>query len=548
MPPRPHESPGPLRRRIGRSRSRAWTHFAARAIACLATSAVLWAQDPFAPGLRWSRAASASDAWLPRSVAFAADDNFVWVSALGASSHLELDSASDAAAPLLDRDDALAGAISVLSVAAGKNRDALFSVAQHPQPDATHRRTRVARYGPLAAGAPGGFAPDWTYDPGPIVNGPARIACDERGTKLFVALWNDALGAVRLDVLDGASGALLGTSQLPAANLNDLAVSADGTRAIIGAGLDLYVCDAGANVVHHSLRASSVRGVCVSADGALVGAGGIASFDVLAASGGGYASAFSIIGAGNELVSRAELSRDGSTLAIGWWTYTTGVALRLEAVDVASHARLWQWSQQGPVGGFQNVPEAVRVTADGARIALGTWGDGSATPEVLLFDRSSGTPRFTFDVPGSVLALALDATGTRVAVGVKDAHANQFASTGSIRMYDTGERELCATSQPRTGGVLELSARRAGASDVLFLAGRRSNVPILLPGTIGVLWLRRAPLSVIVVPADASGRADLVLPVANDPLLRGSATHWQAAFRVNGVLHFAAPRLDPIVL
>lgn len=484
---------------------------------------------------------------MPRSVAFAADDNFVWASALGAASHLELDACAGAS-PLLGRDDQLNGALSVLSVAAGKNRDALFSIAQLPQPDALHRRTRVARYSPLAANGGASFAPAWTYDPGPIVNGPARVACDERGARLFVALWNDALGAVQLDVLDGESGALTAQALLPGANLAELAVSADGSRVALGAGLDVYVCDGGAQVLHHALRTSSVRGLSLSGDGQRVSVGGIASLDVLQATQSGYASAFSVVGAGSELVSRAALARDGQTLAIGWWTYTSGVDLRLELVDVPTRVRLWDWSQHGTPGGPQNLPEAVQITADGARIALGTWGDGSSAPELLLFDRASSTPRFSFDLPGSVLALALDATGARVAVGVKNTHANQFASTGTIRLYDTGERDLCATNQPQVGGALVLSARRAGASEVLFLLGRRSNVPILLPGTLGVLWLRRAPLAVLVAPADANGRADLTQPLSSDPNLRGSASHWQAAFRVNGVLVFSNVRLDPIVL
>lgn len=533
----------------GATRRRVLRALAAAAPALvLAGHALASGQDPFGPGLRWTRAASASDAWIPRSVAFGAGDNAVFAAATGSAAHLELDAAHAMGRTLpLARDDQFATAISVLSVAAGHERDAFFSVAQFPFPDATHRRTEVMRHAPFATGSMP--ATTWTYAPSAIVNGPARIACDERGACVAIGLWDDAAHAVSLDVIDGASGALAAHATLAGANLSEVAMSPDGARIAVAAGLDLWILDAQAAVLHHRALASSTRALSFAGDGRKLAVGGVASLAVLEESpGGAWSTSFTIVGAGNEIASRAELARDGSTLAIGWWNYVSGVDLRLEVFDVASRARVWDRVQNGTPGGLQNLPEVVRVSDDGRRVALGAWGDGSTTPELLLFDRASPLPVLSADLPGSVQALALDASGTRVAVGLKNAHANQFATTGQVRLYETGEADVAVLGQPMVGGTLAVAAKKAGATQALFLLGPRAPQPIVVPGTEGELRLRRTRLAVFPAPTDASGRADLVLPLPNDPALRGTQWHVQAGFVVNGVLVFSDALAEPYLL
>ena len=103
---------------------------------------------------------------------------------------------------------------------------------------------------------------------------------------------------------------------------------------------------------------------------------------------------------------------------------------------------------------MQGYPEVVLITPDGRRAAFGTWGTGDPQPEVLLVDALTGAVVLERDLPGSVRALALDETGTRVAVGMKHTHANQFSATGEVRLYDTGERDLQVVGHPAAGGAL----------------------------------------------------------------------------------------------
>jgi hypothetical protein len=76
-----------------------------------------------------------------------------------------------------------------------------------------------------------------------------------------------------------------------------------------------------------------------------------------------------------------------------------------------------------------------------------------------------------------------------------------------------------------------------GASGVIFLAGTPSPFPLVVPGVSGTLLLRRVGIRPARVRTDASGRADVSLPLANDPALIGTYEHVQAAFRIGGVLH-----------
>lgn len=503
--------------------------------------------DPFTPGLAWSAVADAADPWIARSLCLAADDNLVWAAQGGSNPHLDLYSihgpehASASVLPLW-RDDSVSTAAGTPIVAAARDASVLFSVAQLPAPTPTLRRTVVAGHDPLRS------VPLWTYDMGVLSNGPARLACDARGELAVVALWIQSTSTVQIDWLAGSSGVQLARVVIAAASLSQIVVSADGARTLVTAGLGLWVFDRTGVLVHNEMLAAATPAIAISADGGTVSVGGIGRLRVLASGTPGYVLAREIAGGGDELAVRSALSDDGRTLAIGWWRYTNGVDLRFEVWDLALGVRRFAQAQHGTPGGLQNLPEAVLVTPDGRRAAFGCWGDGTNSPEVLLVDVASGETRLSIDLAGSVHALALDAEGTRVAVAMKHTHANLLGSTGEIRLYDSGERDLVVFGQAYVGGTLELAAQHPGASLCVFLYGLPSSAPITFPGTEGELWLKRARLIVIPVVPDANRRADLSIPIPSDPALIGREWHLQAAFRVNGTLVFGRSLVDPLLL
>jgi hypothetical protein len=511
------------------------------------------APDPFAPRLRWSHAAQAAQPWLPSSTTFAGADGLVWAAGSIASPRLALlpaaEDANGAASSPLAVDTGLAGALGTVAVAAGVPSGALFSCAQFPSPDALHRRTRVARHDALAAYAGGAFAPAWTRDLSLIGNGAARLACSGDGARLAAAVHDSTSGILEVDWLDGASGALLEQRLLSSQALRAIAASEDGRRLAIVAGAELWVLELGGSTLHHEALAVATPALALSGDGRtlLVGAG--SALRVLADQGNGFAERFAANATPSETATRAAIANDGSTYAIGWWNHASGAGVRLQVWDGTGDQLVFETLQQGPPGGLQNFPEAVAVSGDGARAAFGLWGRLDAEPEVLLVDRALAQVVFSIDLPGSVQSLALDRTGTLIAAGMKHAHANQFATTGEFRLYDTGERDLTILEPPRPGGNLHLATRWQAASTALFLLGQAAGAASHPAGTAGGLWIDRgARMRIFARPADASGRADLVLPLPPDPAWVGVSFAAQSAARSGGVLRFSATVVEMVVL
>lgn len=505
------------------------------------------AQEAFGPGLRWSGTASGALPAIPRTLAFAADANLVWAGAAGGSTRFSLQSAFEtgpnAGAFASSSSTNALGSIAVACADAG---DALFSLVQVRSPDSTHRATLVSRTSALASSLSGSLASTWTFDSGLRANGPARLACSAEGARVFVANWNGPTPEVRVDVLDGATGSLLAHTTFFAASLQDLASSADGSRLVLACGLDLWILDAATHVVHQEALTQSSPTVASSGDGSCVAHGG-ARARVLAARGAGHALALEVSGNPGELASRVALSRDASTLAIGWWNAATVVDARFEVVDVATGTRLFERVLPGVPGGWQNAVEVVALTPDGRRAACGAWGNGTSAADLVVYDRVANAVVLDVDVPGSVFALDLDATGRRVAVGTKSTHANQFGAAGEYRLYDTGEDDVAILHAPRVGSVWTLAARRTGASAVAFLSGPRLSVPVSVPGIGGSLALDRSQLELVRRRADGTGRADLALAIPNDPLQIGTWRHVQAAYFANGAWTFGASVRDVLV-
>jgi hypothetical protein len=520
---------------------------AAWAFVALLLASAARAQDPFQPGLRWRSLTDAGLPSVPSSAVFAHGLNFVWTSSDGPFLRFLLYGTYQqnlVPGPLASLTPA--NVTGALDIASSDRTDALFALVQVNAPDVQHRATLVSRYPALGAAASGSLGPAWTFDSGLRANGPARVGASADGARVFVANWNGPTPEVRLDVLDAATGASTAHVMLFAPALNELAVAPSGARAAIATGRSVWIVDQNANALHHEIVPVATSGIALSGDGDRVAIGG-ARVRVLVESAGTYATSFDVLGNPGEIARRVALARNGATLAIGWWNAQTGVDARFEVVDVATQTRLFELSQAGTAGGLQNAIEVVRVTPDGRRAAFGTWGDGGSAPDVVLYDRAQGAIVLSADLPGSVFALDIDSPGTRVAVGLKSTHANQFASSGEFRLYDTGESDTAVLRAPRPGGTLELTAKLAGASDVAFLSGPRAAQPSTLPGIGGSLALDRAQLVVVRRAADASGRAELSVPIPNDPLLIGTYRHLQSAFLVNGRWQLGSTVLDVLV-
>lgn len=480
--------------------------------------------DPFAAGARWEHASGPDDAWIPRSIAFAGGGELVWTAPVVGDARLSVypSAALGGAAPsYVDPSiHGSAGVFGAIPVVGGPAGDDLYAVRQEPAPSVLERRTTVSRHDLAQASAGGGFGAHWEYVYDDLVAGPARLAADRAGSALVLAVYDKGSGRVVLDWIDRQTGLRTHRVERPAVGLTTLTVSSGGLRAAFVSGLDLWVVSRAGATLHHETLPSTTEALALSEDGATVVVGDFARARVLSEGPQGFGEVLSHPAPADHIATRAAVSADGGTAAVGFWDYASGSGVRLDVFDTSSGAVEKRIVQSGGPGGLQNFPEAVAISADGTRAAFGLWGDGGTAPDVLLLDVGEIEPRIAEDLGGaSVYALALDESATRVAVATKAVHANEFGTAGGVRLFDTGERTTQVRGRVQPGGALALDARRPGAHAAAFVVGL-PGVPLALPGFGGALEVDLAgPLFVLGAAADADGRASVSLGMPPNPAL-----------------------------
>ncbi|MFT7075807.1 MAG: hypothetical protein ACJA0P_001820 [Planctomycetota bacterium] len=508
------------------------------------------AQDPFAPGERWHHTPEATSAdWMPDQVLFAGDDSFVWAAQRGGDQALRLldvvATGAQSARGVVTRQPSEFGAP---VIAAGSRGDVVFALRQFNAPTVYRRRPLLMAFDPTSASAGAEMPAVWTHDTGVYINGPVRTAADRRGATVVAAVWDDTTASVRLDIVDGTDGALIGRRDLPAYSLNALAVSGDGSRVAVVAGLTLYVLDSTATPIFTLPISSATQALALSNDGSTLAFGETGALNIYQEqASGGYALYQRPTGSSSELPTCISMSDDGSLIAIGWWNFVNGSGARFEIYDTVFQFALSSWDQPAVSGAQQNLPISAEITPDGNRAAFATWGNG-LDPEVIVLSLGGFGPEFRVDLSGSARGMDFDATGTRLAIGHKDVHSQVFGSKGSILVSDTGERRLALTSTPSIGGNLEAAAISPGSFGGWFVLGPKATVPTVFPGVNGLLLLQRNQLTVLGRLADASGRIDLSLPVPNSSAMIGQQMHVQAAFRTAQGLTFTNNLLSPFLV
>ncbi|MAB79067.1 MAG: hypothetical protein CMJ89_06900 [Planctomycetes bacterium] len=462
---------------------------------------------PFAPGERWSVRPPSSATWIPRDATFTAQGELVWAAASGVRPEVFLSSVAPVSDPLLLRDTDFDGAVGAVSVAAGPRPDQLYSLHQLSRPDSTLRQTLVRRYDAESAALGNGFLPLWTHDMGAAVNAPAFLAIDRAGTVLIAATYDSSRSEVQLDRLDPLSGALLGRVHLDGTALRRLLLSADGKRIALAAGSTLWVLDDDDTVLLEVELPTSTAAVAFSRDGRTLAYGMGRSVLVREDAGTGFGAPSTIDGRIDDIATEVRLSDDGATLAIGWWNTFVQSEAELEVVSLPTNTRLNSVRQTGGTPGLQNFPVTLDMTPDGRRILFGLWGSGDSSSEILLVERGQPGSILSVDLPGSPYDLVLGPAGNRFISASKDLHANLFATSGVLQLFETGERDLVMMDIPKPGHALRFLVQLSEPAMTWVLVGFAGANPLEFPRLFeGVFQLdpARTILPLITVPIGAN--------------------------------------------
>ena len=482
------------------------------------------AQDPYMPGLRWSEAATGAQPWIARRVAFAGDAQAVWAGRAVGTPGATLYAGTDGQTLEVALDAPLPGAVGLVEVATGRGLGELFVAAQFPVSGG--RQTVVERYSAFLEPTQPQV---WSAPVGAPANGGALLAVAPSG--VWVAHFDAGAGVVHLTALDADTGAQLVTRSMPAAALRGLGASADGERIALALGNRVAVWSAAGFELASFAQPQSNEAFALSADGRVLAAGRMGEVALYEESGGAYAQVGSAFVGEPWLPTRAALSQDGSVLAVGFWNSQTADAIRFVMWDRVAGTKLHDVLQTGVFGGFQNFPEALALSPDGQRLLAGAWGSGGPHPQLMLLDRDQAEPVLSTYTPGSVLAVALDPTGTQVTAAVKSGHANQFSTTGFVQRYATGERDLQLIGSVNAGEPFLLTSRQPQSLASLFVFGQALTPPAPHPAFGGLLAIDPAKAYTHYLRvADGTGRADLQGSVPPGPGFVGLALKAQVVF------------------
>lgn len=515
------------------------------ALLLLAPGKAASAQDSFSPELRWTYETPPTEVWIPGSLAFGVNENHVFASANFGMRRLMLIDADDTPTEPRFVDEEISGDTGVVEIATAERGTALYSLSQFPNPTEAQRRTEISRYDAVSAQAGAPFEPQWTHDMGTLGNLAARLVTNVDGSVVVAAMWTGSI--VQVDRLDGETGALLGRRFLTGDQLVALDISENGERVAVAVGAHVYVLNGSSQTVFHQQTDATPATIALAGDGRSLLVGRLGRFDEYRED-PTWALRTQVLGAPSWIATRLDQSHDGSTVAVAWWNAVTGSDLKFELRFGAGFQVLYTYDEVGIFGGLQNLPHSVHVSRDGSRALYGGWGDNDSDPELILVDRDTLQAIWELDLPGSVRGLDLDSTGTRIAVSHKETHANGSGSRGSIRLYDTGERDLQLTRPAVVGGELSVTTYCAQAPALcVFAVGRRAPEPSPLGGS-SLLRLDRRTLRTYPVAVTAPGPVEWSVPLPANPDLHGRELAIQAIVRNQNGLFATRHVLDVTIL
>jgi len=282
-----------------------------------------------------------------------------------------------------------------------------------------------------------GDGPVWTYAFDSLYSGASHFGVDvsaDGSLVAAIAFQQTSPYHGMLVILDGDDGEIL-QEQAFDFSANTVELSYDGARAVVTAGATARIYETATLTELFSFGVSGAGGVArISGDGLVAVAGG---FNVRAFrdTGSGWVQVHSQQDA-TQWYGAVALSGDGNTLLAGSRNYTNEI-ITLRFVDLVAGVEMGRYVST-PTGANQDVVARAEVSQDGSVIAVATWGqETDPHPEVMIFDREANLIG-EIDMPGSAWTVDLSADGRFVVASGKNVHANEFGSGGDAFVYDLG--------------------------------------------------------------------------------------------------------------
>lgn len=381
------------------------------------------------------------------------------------------------------------------------------------------RRAVLRKYSSDSAGAP-----EWTYtSPVLTVNEDhSSSALSEDGQTIVLCAYNGSSLDTQVTIFDPASSTPVHDFAVPTfGQLAAYDLSADGSTLALASSHKIVVVDvSSATIIHEAFQVGHPQfgALALSGDGSLLAHGTLGEFSILERDAQSvYAQSYAHALAMPTYCRRIELSQDGSTLVAGLNVQNSAGDARIISFDVATEQVLFDLTLNG-TGNDLNLFEAIECSQDGARFAVGLWGDsGGQVPQVLVFRREHFEPILADSLGGSVTALDFSSDGESLAVASKGTHAMQWGGGGSFSLYRVGATKVSVSGVPFSGAVVDLEHHlRVGTQSKMLVATSLASTPAEdLSFGSGLLYLDPTTmweLPVTVATAESLAVSQLALP------------------------------------
>lgn len=236
-------------------------------------------------------------------------------------------------------------------------------------------------------------------------------------------------------------------------------VTPDASRMLIDLAFDPHLIDlkTGETIQafpHHSM----FGGIALSADGQTVAFGGEPWLEIhRQTTSGEFELVDRIEFQGHRIAGPMALDADGTHLAYSIRRYDPSESCSIRARDVRAGKDIWRHKFEAPGNQASLWPLELALTEDAQVVAGASWGDTlDLTPTGFAFD-AAGKLTAELHTDGSAFAFDMDPTGQVIALGTKDAHANQFGSGGDVICADTRAVELRVAGYPQAGAKLDFA-------------------------------------------------------------------------------------------
>ena len=361
------------------------------------------------------------------------------------------------------------------------------------------------------------------------------VAISKGGALAVGALWDIGVYRTTVVTIDAQTGSLNQVHLLPPdGRLLDMALSGDGSTLVMVSTMKMVILDlaSGALLLNQTIPGQPSFGALdISEDGSVVAFGTTERISIYRGGSGSYGLDTSYSLPSGSAGRRLSLSPDGTRLACGLLFSSSTPLVDIRAYNLNIGGMTMHFESTVP-GTLKNTINAIDITDDGSRFAVGMYGDEQhSLPEILVFNVDNDQPVLTIDRPGSILDLDMSGDGTRLAATTKGEHVDINGGLGSVDLFDISTDSAPAgfsyVGQPSLGSVIRFEHDLEGGNYGRVLASEFLDPNPTVFGSIGTLYLNRSRLDVLPLGA-LNNSGQMVTPFQVQGVQAGATLYFQA--------------------